>query len=371
MLEYGPCCLESAAENAVFRFCPSCNGALLRCPDCGGLLTPLGACSTCLVPAVRVPIGLILREGAAADLPIEILNRGHAPFRLLRVSCRSGPEEQLARVSGLTVAPGQSIEVQVHLQFPNPGHFNLETLLELEWAHGSRIGFRGLTVGAIEVRPRLDGPLITAHSEGTGNLVNVSGLSSELLSEAIRSQGPSRAEQLDQSISLLAPEALDDFGDPSGIVSWATSLELPDMLVGIGTASARPRPPMGIVLGRNRPDAPSAAQELPATRRGTDLTLRFPTDHPRARELTMSISRLHWRLYPWAGSWWVEQLGASSSTLLVPGERARVLALGDRAPLPNGTQIFALGEQRDRLGFRMTHGKQHGRAVQLSRLQPF
>ncbi len=363
MLEYRTCCEESGREDERFRCCPHCGQQLLRCPSCRGLISPLGHCSTCVRPEVELPRGLILKQGEATDVHVRVLNRGAAPFRMLGITCRSGSVTGDAAVRGLPVAPGLALDVQVHLSFDSPGHFNLELQLELEWRHAARLGFRALCTQAVEVRGRLDGPLISASSEGTGNLINVSGLSDQVLRDALQSAGAAAAQRLHLSMSQLPAEALDGFGDTAGIVSWATTLEAPDMYSGGGFVSATPCPERGLFLGRERATSGGGGDE------GTDITLRFPATHPRSRQLSMELSRRHWRLFPWGGTWWMEQLGQAPTLLLLPDEQRHHLQRGERLSLPGGTRIYALGHSTERLGLLLAHSQHDGRSILRSVLR--
>mgnify|MGYP002630834055 CR=1 FL=1 len=354
MMVYQACCQEHAQSDSRFRCCPSCGTAFLRCPTCRHLISPLGSCLACLQLVLEAPEGLILQADEELDLPLTILNHGAAPVSLRSLTCRSGSNTVRVDLGGRGLGPGQREQVSACIHFPRAGHFGLEISIELEWRHAGLLGFSAQIPGAVTVKARTEGPLISAHSEGTGNLVNVSGGVEKILSEATKRRGPSEASKSLHSLSPQPPALTDGIGNMAGIVSWSTALEFPDMLTGGADLTIQPRPWAGIIVGRDRPE-PTRASTPEAV--GTDASLRFPSETPDFRNLSRAISRRHWSFLPWAGVWHIEQLGSTPTALIPANGPRRTLHRGDRASLDCGDRIYALGNAPRRLGFELHHSR--------------
>ncbi len=361
MIDYQACCREHARLDARFRHCPRCGTTLFRCPECRCLITPLGSCDACLRPVLEAPTGLVLAQGSGIDLPLRIVNAGPASFRALAVSCHTGPNEVRLDLGERPVDPGLALQCAVRVEFPRAGDFGLEVRFELSWTHAARLGFAAFLPGTIEITSRHEGPLISAIGQGTGSLVNVSGAADQAIARALRTRGLSEASIERRDMEPFPGAELDGFGDGGRVVSWATALEVPDMLDWGAPLLLRPLPLRGIVLGRDRPCAEDEA--------GTDAALRFAPKIPEAREISGTISRRHWRLYPWDGLWWIEQLGREPSVALTPDRTRRRLGTGDRCPLPGGSRLYALAGSRHRLGVELSHASVEGSHVVRSALR--
>lgn len=354
MMVYPACCEQHAQSDSRFRCCPSCGTTFLRCPTCRNLISPLGSCRACLQLTLEAPEGLILQADEELDLPFAVLNQGAVPVSLRSLTCRSGSSTAHVDLGGRDLGPGQKKRVGAFIHFPRAGHFGFEVSIELEWRHAGRLGFTTQIPGAVIVRARTDGPLISAHSEGTGNLVNVSGGVEKILAQALQRRGPTEASRTLHNLSPQPPTLIEGFGNQAGIVSWATELEFPDMLTGGVDLTIQPRPWSGVVVGRDRPE-PTRANTPEVI--GTDASLRFPSELPDFRSLSRAISRRHWSFLPWAGAWRIEQLGSAPTALVLANGQRRMLYRGERASLDCGDRIYALGNAPRRMGFELFHSR--------------
>lgn len=354
------CCREHARMGRDFHHCPECGTELLRCPNCGGAISAMGCCTDCLRLEVEVPTGMVLDEGAQLDLPVTITNHGTCAVQLASVTLRSGGNQARSPLGNQVAPPGRPTLSSVALAFPSPGRFGLHVLIEVGWRHAGRLGFAATLPSLLTVRSRRHGPLISASTEGTGNLVHVSGRAIDLLKDQL-SGGEEQTRKTMLALEPVSCATLAEFGDARGVVSWRTSLTVPDMLVWEGDRVLRPEAWRGVVLGRNRPSDPPSPH-------GTHAALRFDERGDGARGRSLALSGCHWRFYPWCGSWWLEQLGQRASVLVATDGRQREVRAGDRVVVAEGTRIWASAAGGPRLGFLLKHTQVEGHEVRRSSL---
>ena len=290
-----------------------------------------------------------LKEGGRCSVPVRVSNIGSSPFRVRQLSYSvPGHQADVPLRAGFRLAAGEVEELVLSINLDRAGEYAVELHCELDWDYGRRVGLLFRCAGVVTAGTR---DALIRSDGGTGNMIYVSGATSQIMAEMVAERDSSAVPFLALAPRPLSVADLPDFGDPRGAVTLATALEVPDFIaVSKGEPASTivlwPDPKAGILLGRDRPSGSCP----------NHAALRIPGRITGGGELTKSLSATHWRLWPNEGRWWLEVLGRRP-TLVNETEVGR----GQPVALDEGVILCPLTERPSALRLRLKHlGSQDG-----------